>query len=150
MKKSLFFTLVAMFLLLTSKSFSQSEEKSSSYFSNTDNTVSTKDLTITRSIDPTFYNNQKSIVSSVYLSQIGDKNAIDVVTESGSSQRVHQQGDQNFYMFRDSNSDVKVNFGVRQTGDANSLKIFGTNSSMQNAVFNQYGGAKATVNYYKY
>lgn len=135
---------VALFLLMVLFGFSvdlyaQQEQKSSSYFSTDEKTVLNKE--VVNLLNQDYYSStQQSTISSIYLSQVGQNNTISVDSKSGSSQRITQKGNDNYYSFKDTQSDPRVNFNVQQTNNGNSLMIEGTNSFMNGISIQQFGG----------
>lgn len=129
--------ILVMFFIVSFFGYSQ-EEKTPSYFSSENISISNKEAI--GFVDNDYYksNSQESTINTVYLKQIGDNNNINIDANSGSSQRVTQLGDNNFYFFKDLPTDPKVSFNVNQTGKENSLEIFGTNTFMDGITLHQY------------
>lgn len=151
------FFLISFLVVSFNPVHAQQEEKSSNYFNNGQSSIPKGIVNI---LNDDLYKEkaqQESTISTIYLSQIGDNNKISINSKSGSSQAVTQNGDDNFYSFKDKASDSKISFDIKQTGDGNHLRIYGTNSLINGYTFEQYSAPSysnfrqgITINNYKF
>jgi len=135
--------IIIVFVFLFSILANAQNEKIPSYFSN-ELELNNKQL-INRIVND-FRIRSQEVVSTISLSQIGNKNVarIDDKLAQGAHQ-VYQIGNNNNYQFLNSRNNQQINLEVLQTGNANSLNITGVNSMFKNLRIVQFGGAKMSV-----
>lgn len=83
--------------------------------------------------------------SMVSLNQIGSQNQIDIKNNLSNSQKVIQNGNQNYYNFINYYNSNSSNFNIVQQGEANSLQIYGQNSIIENINIIQNSNFKTLI-----
>lgn len=78
------------------------------------------------------------VKSAVQLEQVGELNSVLInALQVGDNQSIMQKGNKNSFEYYCYYSIENINLTVNQTGNSNSLQIYGENSLMKNAIINQ-------------
>lgn len=135
---------IVVLALLFSVLVKAQNEKLPSYFSN--------DLQLSQIELSEKYNNdfqvrvQEANSTIISLRQIGNENIANIDNKLAQGKhKVYQIGNKNNYQFLNYRNNQQINLGILQTGNANSLKIIGTNSMFNNLKIAQFGGAKMSI-----
>ncbi|WP_299162857.1 hypothetical protein [uncultured Tenacibaculum sp.] len=136
--------IIVVLVLLFSFLLNAQNEKLPSYFSN--------ELQLNQIELSEKYNNgfqvrlQQTNSTIISLKQIGNENIANIDNKLAQGKhKVYQIGNQNNYQFLNYRNNQQINLGILQTGNANSLKIIGTNSMFSNLKITQFGGASMNI-----
>ncbi len=135
---------IVVLALLFSIVVKAQDEKLPSYFSND---LQLNQIELSEKFNNSFQvRAQEENSTIISLRQIGNENVANIENRlTQGKHKVYQIGNKNNYQFLNYRNNQQINLGVLQTGDANSLRIIGTNSMFSNFNIAQFGGAKMSI-----